>query len=82
MINHEVQDQPEAAPEGAGAPDQRYTTGVYDLPVVGKHLRHARELGDSFRPTDEDTWGVRAGKNVTRASIVAATTGVVMIAIL
>jgi hypothetical protein len=82
MIDHEAQDQSEAAPEGAVASGQRYTTGIYDMPVVGKPLRQARELADFLRPTDEDTWGVRAGKNLTRASIVAGTTGVVMIAVL
>jgi hypothetical protein len=82
MIDHEAQDQPETAPQEAVTSGQRRTTGIYDMPMVGKPLRQAREFADSLRPADEDTWGVRAGKSLTRASIIAGTTGVVMIAVL
>ncbi|QXG77487.1 hypothetical protein KUM42_08280 [Modestobacter sp. L9-4] len=82
MIIYEAQHESEPAPKGGVAAGQRYTTRIYDMPVVGKPLRQVRELADSLRPTDEDTWGVRAGKNLARGSIVAGTTGVVMIAVL
>lgn len=63
-------------------PIRPYTTGIYRAPFVGRYLRETREFADGLRPTDEDSWGVRAGKNLVRTGIVAGTTGVVMIAVL
>jgi len=48
------------------------TGGIYDLPVVGKGLRSTREFFDDMAPDDDDSAGVRAGKNVLRYGAVAA----------
>jgi len=46
--------------------------GIYDLPVVGGGFRRTREFFDDMAPDEDDSTGVRAGKNVLRYGAVAA----------
>lgn len=56
------------------AADDRRQGAIYDLPVVGKGFREAREFFDDLRPQDGDSRGVVVGKQVARYGAVAATT--------
>lgn len=46
--------------------------GLYDLPVVGAPLQRVREFYDDMAPDEDDSVGVRAGKQVIRYGTVAA----------
>ena len=63
-----------------GLSPARRTDGVYGLPGVGEPAARAREFFDGMRPTDDDTPGVRAGKNLARyGTVVAAGMGAVAV---
>lgn len=46
--------------------------GLYDLPLVGRPARATRSFYDDMAPRDDDSAGVRAGKQVLRYGTVAA----------
>jgi hypothetical protein len=46
--------------------------GIYDLPVVGAPARRTRQFFDEMAPTDDDSAGVKAGKNALRYGTVVS----------
>jgi hypothetical protein len=60
----------------------RRTDGIYGVRVMGKPLSEVRYAADSLKPSEDDSWGVAAGKNVVRGSLVVGAAGMAMIAVL
>jgi hypothetical protein len=45
--------------------------GIYALPVIGPGARKTRQFFDDMAPTEDDSLGVRIGKNTLRYGAVA-----------
>ncbi len=48
--------------------------GIYALPVIGPGARKTRQFFDDMAPTEDDSLGVKIGKNTLRAGAVAGST--------
>jgi hypothetical protein len=47
--------------------------GIYALPVIGPRARKIRQFSDDMAPTEDDSLGVKIGKNTLRYGAVAGT---------
>lgn len=47
-------------------------TGIYSLPIVGRHLDAVHDFYQDMEPTPEDSFGATVGKNALRYGTVVA----------